>query len=132
VTWGTTDTFLDHFGLESLDSLPGVAELKAAGLIDSRPAITALGGRGHLLAPGEPGVDTEELAGVDGAEDEEELDDEFLLSVGFGEDLLDESPLDEDVAGEMAEVLKDDDGDADEPSDTGVGSDPEHTTRPEH
>lgn len=43
MTWATTETFLDHFGLESLDSLPGVEELKAAGLLDTRPAITAYG-----------------------------------------------------------------------------------------
>jgi segregation and condensation protein B len=39
--WGTTDTFLDHFGLESLRDLPGVDELKAAGLLDASPAINA-------------------------------------------------------------------------------------------
>ena len=39
VTWGTTDAFLDHFGLESLGDLPGIDELKAAGLLDPRPAI---------------------------------------------------------------------------------------------
>lgn len=38
-TWGTTDDFLDHFGLESTEDLPGTDELKAAGLLDSRPAI---------------------------------------------------------------------------------------------
>jgi segregation and condensation protein B len=43
VTWGTTDAFLEHFGLESLDALPGVEELRAAGLLDKRPAIAALG-----------------------------------------------------------------------------------------
>jgi len=36
LTWGTSDEFLDHFGLESLSALPGVAELKAAGLLDKR------------------------------------------------------------------------------------------------
>lgn len=36
ITWGTSDSFLDHFGLESLSSLPGVGELKAAGLLDKR------------------------------------------------------------------------------------------------
>ena len=41
VTWGTTDGFLDHFGLDSVKDLPGVQELKAAGLIDTRPAILA-------------------------------------------------------------------------------------------
>lgn len=39
VTWATTDAFLDHFGLESLGDLPGIDELKAAGLLDPRPAI---------------------------------------------------------------------------------------------
>jgi len=43
VTWGTTEGFLDHFGLESLDDLPGVDDLKAAGLLDKRPAIQTLG-----------------------------------------------------------------------------------------
>ena len=36
VTWGTTDFFLEHFGLGSLDDLPGQEELKAAGLLDPR------------------------------------------------------------------------------------------------
>lgn len=36
VTWGTTDFFLEHFGLASLDDLPGHEEMKAAGLLDPR------------------------------------------------------------------------------------------------
>ncbi len=36
VTYGTTDAFLDHFGLESLGDLPGLEELKGAGLLSSR------------------------------------------------------------------------------------------------
>jgi segregation and condensation protein B len=43
VTWVTTDGFLDQFGLESCDVLPGIEELKAAGLLDSRSAISTLG-----------------------------------------------------------------------------------------
>lgn len=35
VTYGTTDDFLIHFGLESLSDLPGLADLQAAGLLDS-------------------------------------------------------------------------------------------------
>ncbi len=45
LTWGTTDGFLDHFGLQSLKDLPGVAELRAAGLLDARPALAAYGAR---------------------------------------------------------------------------------------
>ena len=33
VTWGTTDAFLEHYGLTGLSDLPGVAEMKAAGLL---------------------------------------------------------------------------------------------------
>src|ERR1700736_6950577 len=36
VTWGTTEFFLEHFGLPSLDDLPGHEEMKAAGLLDPR------------------------------------------------------------------------------------------------
>lgn len=36
VTYGTTDAFLDHFGLESLSDLPGLEELKGAGLLSGR------------------------------------------------------------------------------------------------
>ena len=52
LTWVTTPGFLDHFGLGSLDELPGVQELKAAGLLDSRPAVARLPGH-----PGEGGDD---------------------------------------------------------------------------
>jgi segregation and condensation protein B len=34
VTYGTTDAFLVHFGLESIKDLPGLAELRASGLLD--------------------------------------------------------------------------------------------------
>jgi segregation and condensation protein B len=33
VTFGTTDAFLEHYGLASLGDLPGAAEMKAAGLL---------------------------------------------------------------------------------------------------
>ena len=33
VTFGTTDAFLEHYGLASLADLPGAAEMKAAGLL---------------------------------------------------------------------------------------------------
>jgi segregation and condensation protein B len=36
VTYGTTDNFLLHFGLEAIGDLPGLEELKGAGLFDGR------------------------------------------------------------------------------------------------
>ncbi|KNG95481.1 segregation and condensation protein B [Pseudaestuariivita atlantica] len=38
VTFVVTESFLDHFGLESARDLPGLQELRAAGLLESRPA----------------------------------------------------------------------------------------------
>ena len=37
VTFVVTQTFLDHFSLESARDLPGLKELRAAGLLDNRP-----------------------------------------------------------------------------------------------
>jgi segregation and condensation protein B len=36
VTFGTTEAFLGHFGLEALGDLPGLDELKGSGLFDGR------------------------------------------------------------------------------------------------
>lgn len=36
VTYGTTDRFLDHFSLEEIRDLPGIEELKGAGLLSAR------------------------------------------------------------------------------------------------
>ena len=56
VTYVVTQEFLDHFGLESARDLPGLKELRAAGLLESRPQ------------PGEP-MDEEE----DGAEEQSDM-----------------------------------------------------------
>ncbi len=47
MTYGTTDAFLEHFGLETLADLPGLDELKAAGLLEARL------GAGSRPPPGE-------------------------------------------------------------------------------
>jgi len=36
ITFGTTEAFLAHFGLESVSALPGLDELKGVGLMDAR------------------------------------------------------------------------------------------------
>ena len=93
VTWGTTPAFLDHFGLEALDSLPGRDELKAAGLLDARPSIAVLAERGELEEPDE---DEEE-------EGEEALAAEEALAEDFGDDLLPKSDADAEAASEAPE-----------------------------
>jgi segregation and condensation protein B len=41
LTWVTTPTFLTHFGLDNVKDLPGIEELRAAGLLDIGPAVLA-------------------------------------------------------------------------------------------
>jgi len=48
LNWVTTSAFLGHFGLDNLAELPGVEELRAAGLLDLGPAML-----GETAAPGE-------------------------------------------------------------------------------
>jgi len=41
LNWVTTPHFLNHFGLDNLAELPGVEELRAAGLLEIGPAVLA-------------------------------------------------------------------------------------------
>ena len=36
MTYGTTETFLSHFGLDAVGDLPGLEELRGSGLLDGR------------------------------------------------------------------------------------------------
>ena len=42
LTWGTSPAFLDHFGLSDISDLPGVDDLKAAGLLRKGEILGAL------------------------------------------------------------------------------------------
>ena len=42
VTYVITETFLDHFGMENVTDLPDLKELRASGLLDSRPPSTEI------------------------------------------------------------------------------------------
>ena len=67
LTWGTSTTFLDHFGLQGVDELPGIDELKSAGLLRKGQILGGIGESGHQ--------------DDDGPEDEVSdglLDDDFL------------------------------------------------------
>ena len=37
VTYGTTEEFLEHFGFDAIEELPGLDELKASGMLQPRP-----------------------------------------------------------------------------------------------
>src|ERR1700687_4474253 len=52
VTYGTTEAFLTHFGLDKVSDLPGLEELKAAGVIEGRtPAAFSIPNPNDALAP---------------------------------------------------------------------------------
>jgi segregation and condensation protein B len=113
VTWGTTQDFLDHFGLQSLDSLPGFDELKAAGLIDARPAVTSLSARGRLF-------DADEAIDAEDGDEEEEFSENIdaLLAADFGgqeEGDDDAEASDHEVGGtkEMTRAAESDDDQSD-------------------
>jgi segregation and condensation protein B len=59
-TWVTTEDFLLHFGLDRLEDLPGVEELKAAGLLDARPAVSAYSEDAGLTFADPPGESEDE------------------------------------------------------------------------
>jgi len=66
ITYGTTEGFLSHFGLDAVTDLPGIDELKAAGLLDARvPANFAIPEphAGEELAPDEDPLDEADLLG---------------------------------------------------------------------
>jgi len=88
VTWGTTDSFLDHFGLETLGDLPGLDELKAAGLLDKRSAIESYAVKGQMRAAG----DTEGMDDV-----EERSPDLFQAPEATDEPLDPDDSLDVDA-----------------------------------
>ncbi|HTZ36332.1 MAG TPA: SMC-Scp complex subunit ScpB [Stellaceae bacterium] len=55
LNWVTTPAFLAHFGLAGLRDLPGIDELRAAGLLDLGPAVL-----GDALPPPADAAETEE------------------------------------------------------------------------
>ena len=67
VTYGTSERFLMHFDLASIQDLPGLEELKGAGMLDS-----ALPPAFSMPSPD----DTEDLA-----DDEEPLEDNYELAL---------------------------------------------------
>jgi segregation and condensation protein B len=84
LTWVTTTSFLDHFGLETLMELPGLDELKSSGLLDRRPALETLSATGDLF--GDDGVQATVDAAEEDAEDSEEDDEWESEFVAEGEE----------------------------------------------
>lgn len=101
VTWITTNAFLDEFGISLLTDLPGLQELKASGLLDTRPAIENIVGA-DLFANGDSALpEGEEKDEATGEFDQETdaVEEEVLEDVV----LEDTEEMDDDVSEEISE-----------------------------
>ena len=62
ITYGTTDAFLEHYGLASVSDLPGAAEMRAAGLLSlDLPADFAVPDPNSLALDEDPLEDGEQV-----------------------------------------------------------------------
>lgn len=118
LTWVTTPAFLDHFGLTTLNDLPGMDELKSSGLLDARPAIDVTTGS---LFGAEDEMLAEDLNDSDF--DDEEDDDAYDASVEEGETVVssEENTEDDETEevsdDEESDELDEEDSDADDSDD---------------
>jgi len=128
LTWITTPAFLDHFGLGSVGDLPGMEELRAAGLLDAQAATTY-----GVLAPSEdaelpPAVESlvesepeflpsEETVAeqLEAAKGEEVAEDTIVASAEDADDSNDEDDFDDEDGDD--ELASDDDADDEDESD---------------
>ncbi|MEK7801825.1 MAG: SMC-Scp complex subunit ScpB [Pseudomonadota bacterium] len=96
VTWITTTVFLDEFGISLLTDLPGLQEMKASGLLDTRPAIDTIPGASDLFASGEATMPIADGEASEGDEADDETQGEFDQA----SDMLEISEIsdDEDLA----------------------------------
>jgi segregation and condensation protein B len=92
VTWMTTTHFLDEFGISGLNDLPGLAEMKASGLLDVRPAIDTI-----------PSLDL-----FDSANENEEQKDQDIRAHDPNEDRnLSDDEIGEDANEELSQEIDD-------------------------
>jgi len=76
LTWLTTNGFLDQFGLGSIMELPGLEDLKAAGLLDRRPAIDTVPDSRDLFDNADKSA-AEILSGVQDEDSNDAGEDDF-------------------------------------------------------
>lgn len=72
--WGSTPGFLDHFGLTDIKDLPGLDDLKAAGLLDRRSGLSSIAMHEQDLVEDDEDDEDEQLEFLpdDGTDDEDQ------------------------------------------------------------
>jgi segregation and condensation protein B len=81
---GTTREFLDYFGLQSLDELPPLAEVRAMGDVNLQLGLADEAALAAGEAAAAPAPAAHRGAGSDGADGDESLEDEQLSAEGSG------------------------------------------------
>lgn len=81
VTFMVTEEFLDHFGLENARDLPGLKELRSAGLLENRPP---------------PGTGLEDDQDEEDADDQTDMFEPAVGDVETNEDVLEDIPEEAD------------------------------------
>ncbi len=139
LTWVTTQSFLEHFGLGSTGDLPGMEELRAAGLLDAQAAPTY-----GVLAPSDeaelppaieglvesepeflPSEETVAERVTAAAEDADEEEDTEAAEEAEDEDDVASDDDDEDEDEDDLEASDDDDDDEDDEDDDSSPSEEE-------
>jgi len=77
LTWGTSPLFLDHFGLTEITDLPGMDDLKAAGLLRKGQILGA-------LMDHNPDADDDMVN--DAIDDEDDFLEDAIVDAGYDED----------------------------------------------
>lgn len=121
VTWTTTNQFLDDFGVSNLTDLPGLNELKASGLLDTRPAIDTIPGA-DLFNSANENISEEEKDAPLGEFDQEtdtetEEEDADMPITESDDDVDDIVDTDEEELDEESDEDDSDDEDYDEDDD---------------
>ena len=85
LTWGTSPGFLDHFGLSDTSDLPGMADLKAAGLLRKGQVLGRLMDNGDIDDDAEEDIDSEDLL-TEAWLDEDIVENEEAVTSGETDD----------------------------------------------
>ncbi|MGE3769942.1 MAG: SMC-Scp complex subunit ScpB [Bdellovibrionales bacterium] len=130
VTWLTTPEFLEHFGLSSLRDLPGIEELKAAGLLDAKPVLATVPAEGEFeaLEDAEYGEEGNDFLPAGDEQDDTIEDREFDDEDADETEASDEDDSDDDSDDDIVDEDDDDFDDEDEDDDATDEDDGDETT----
>jgi len=102
ITYGTTEDFLEHFGLEGVTDLPGLEDLKAAGLLDANlpPSFAVPDPDDQISDEEDPLEDEAEADLLDALEDDDEAEVEEVMEASEDDAPVDEASMEDDLTEE--------------------------------